>query len=567
MTNREAILSLLLVRGWGVLLAASLLLGTLSLPAVAQTPAATPTPDLTLTPEIGLTPEAEQTPEAAQAPEAAATPGGGLVPAQPSLAWSEPIMMGPGWFPEITADASGGIHVAWSSVVMERDPTVPSLRPSPGRGYSLVLYRSTRDGVEWTDAHDIAAFRQSEGSEATRPSLLVDQYGTMHMTFRYNRIFYSNTWVGEAGSAKNWMKYFPMSVDQVAYYSRIDQDSLERLHVVYTENVRTFDCPICYHLFHRYSDDNGRTWSIRSDVSSLPIGAAKPQIVIDQLDNIHVTWEAGRGGALGQLNDPTTVMYAASYDRGVSWTRPLEFVVPDGRAKNIAIGLDGLGQLVVAWVALPENTVYYQVSNNQGRSWTEAEPVPGIRGGFAVYNARLDQYTFARDSAGDLHLVLVGRTVDERRTLELLHLTWNGIGWSAPDLIYRYIGDAPEWPEIAISNGNQLHVVWFIRDEEHIFDSDRAEYSVWYSTRTIDSPEIEPVVFPTPTPVPIIQPTPTLAEPSPTPVDPSISMDPVPEDLATSIYSEFDDMLVMARALIPAAVIILLVIGIIRLRK
>jgi hypothetical protein len=495
------------------------------------------------------------------------SPPGGETSAQRQTGWSEPQLMGPGWFPTIAADASGTVHLAWSSAIMERDPNVPSLRPSHRRGYDLVLYRTTQDGVNWTDTQDIVAFRQNEGSEVTRPSIVIDPEGTMHMTFRYNRVFYSNVRVEDAGSAKNWSRYHPLSVEQVAYYSWIERDSQGRLHVVFTENVRTFDCPICYHLFYRYSDDNGRTWSIRTDVSSLPIGVVKPQMILDAEDNIHVVWEAGRGGALGQLSDPTTVMYASSYDRGMSWSRPVEFVVPDGRAKNITLGEDGLGNLVVVWLALPENTVYYQVSPNRGRTWTAAEPFTEFRGGFAVYNARLDHYTMARDAAGNLHLVLVGRVSADRQALDLLHLTWNGSSWSEPEVITTLVGDAPEWPRAVVANGNELHVTWFVRDGEHLFDSDRGEYYVWYSMRTVSAPRAGSIVFPTPTPVPTVVPTPTPFVPTPTPVDPAIAADPVAPEQALSVYGELDEMLVMGTALIPAAIIILLVVAIIQKRR
>jgi hypothetical protein len=487
--------------------------------------------------------------------------------AQVSQSWSEPLMMGPGWFPDITTDLTGSVHVAGSNAIVERDPNVPSLRPSHRRGYDLVLYRTSTDGLEWSETYDIAAFRQSEGSEVTRPALLIDPDGTFHMTFRYNRVFYSQARIEEAASAKAWSKPYPLSVEQIAYFSRIARDSQGRLHVVFTENVRTFDCPICYHLFYRYSDDNGRSWSIRTDISSLPIGTAKPQLLIDGSDNIHVVWEAGRGGALGQLSDPTTVMHAASYDNGQSWNRPVEFVIPDGRAKNITIGLDGMGKLVVAWLALPENTIYYQVSSDQGRTWSDLQPLPGVRGGWAVYAARLDHYTMATDSMGNLHLVVVGRVEGDRGRLDLVHLTWDGFNWREPEIITSYIGDAPEWPRIAISGGNRLHVVWFIRDEDHIFDSDQGDYSVWYSMKTITAPAAEAGQFPTPTAVPIVLPTPTVAAPTPTPVDPSIALDPVSPEQAMSVYGELDEMLVMSQALLPAVVLLLGLIALIRMKR
>jgi hypothetical protein len=221
----------------------------------------------------------------------------------------------------------------------------------------------------------------------------------------------------------------------------------------------------------------------------------------------------------------------------------------------------------VVWLALPENTVYYQVSRNKGRSWSDAAPFTNLRGGFAVYNARLDHYTMAKDAGGNLHLVLVGRVSDDRRALDLLHLTWNGSAWSEPEIITTLLGDAPEWPQAVVANGNELHVTWFVRDEEHIFDSDRGVYYVWYAWRKLSAPRIEPVSFPSPTPVPTRVPTPTQPFLTPTPVDPMIAHDPVDPDQALSVYGELDEMLVMGRALIPAAALVLLIIAIIQLRR
>jgi hypothetical protein len=278
-------------------------------------------------------------------------------------------------------------------------------------------------------------------------------------------------------------------------------------------------------------------------------------------------WEAGRGGALGQLTEPTTVMYAASYDRGQNWTRPFEFVVPDGRAKNITIEEDRFGNLVVAWLALPENNVYYQVSADQGRTWSEPQPIEGVRGSWAVYNSRLDHYTMTRDSAGHIHLILVGKATAERGTLDLIHLTWNGLSWSEPDIITSMLGDAPEWPRAVVANGNELHVTWFVRDEDHIFDSDRGQYTVWYANRTLSSPRTVPVSFPPPTPEPVVVPTPTPVIPTPTPVDPVVYLTPVSPELTSNIYGELDDLVVMGQALIPAAVLILLIVAVVQFRR
>jgi hypothetical protein len=472
--------------------------------------------------------------------------------------WTPPRSLGAGWFPDITADRSGRVHVAWAS---SSRPVLGSLPGEFPRGYDTVMYMNTVNGETWSESHDIAALAQDGGSEATRPALLVDDDGVFHMTFRDQTIYYARAPVLDAFSAQAWLSRQAISVNQVGYYSQLGLDSQGVLHIVFTENLRTPECAICYHVFYRRSTDNGRNWSIRSDLSRFPTGTADPRLLIDPQDNLHVVWEAGRGGANGQLSEPTTVMYSASYDGGANWTPPVEFIVPDGRAKNAVLGLDGQGNLLAAWLSLPQGLVYYHVSPDQGRTWSEPQPVPGIWGGWAVYPARLDGYSMATDSAGNVHFVLAGRRGPAQRTLEVLHLAWSNGAWAPPTALASYFGNAPEWPRIAVSGGNQLHVVWFVRDETSMFDSDLGSYTVWYAHGASQALPLGPEPFPTATPT--VEPTPTviIPTPSPTPPDPRLGRIPISRRLGDSIYTENDEVVLMAKALLPAAAVLLLALA------
>ena len=56
----------------------------------------------------------------------------------------------------------------------------------------------------------------------------------------------------------------------------------------------------------------------------------------------------------------------------------------------------------------------------------------------------------AQDGAGNVHLVVVGRTAADQQTLNVLRLEWNGTNWSAPDVVTTVDpatrGDVPQWP-------------------------------------------------------------------------------------------------------------------------
>lgn len=492
---------------------------------------------------------AQQPPETAAAPDVSAS-------------WSLPLEVGAGWFPDITADASGRVHIAWSSSMEDEEANATKAFDEPLEGFDLVMYSYTDDGRTLAPANDIIALPWiAGGSEVTRPALLVGMDGLFHMTYRDMHLFYDRVRVDEVMNAQAWKMPYPLGTDQVDYFSRLAVDSSGTLHMVYTENVRTPGCEICYHIYYRTSSDNGYTWSYRTDISRFSTGAAKPQILVDSNQNIHVVWEAGLGGAYGQLTDPTTAMYAASYDGGVTWTTPREFAVVDGQAKHITIGEDGVGNLVVAYLVVPEDLLMYSVSLDNGRTWIEPAPIPGVYGSWRNYQSRLDDYSIARDSFGYLHLVFVGRLLEFGDTLDVLHMVWNGLSWSVPDQVTSLSGDVPEWPRIAVNGGNQLHVVWFVRDEANIFNSDVGVYRVFYSNRLVSAAQRPFIEFPTPTAANTPTAVADLAEPTPTPVDPQIRTSPVVPGVGEAPYTETDEMLQMGKALLPALVVIALMVG------
>ncbi len=475
--------------------------------------------------------------------------------------------MGYGWFPDIAADSYGGLHIVWST-----GKTIPAVgggtllaTPAPDE-FDVVMYTTSVNGINWSAPDDIAAM--ASGGEVTRPSLLIDPGGVLRITYREVGIFYSEAPLDGSISARTMQSPKVVSEKQVAYFSRMAMDSKGVIHLVYTENVPSPSCPICYHVFYRQSVDGGKTWSLRLDISQNNIGSAKPQFIIDKKDNLHVVWEAGVGGAYGQLDDPSSVMYATSHDGGKTWSKPYKFSSPNNWARNITIGEDGQGNLVVAWLAPDEDQIYYQISYNHGLTWSNPEAIPNVWGGWSVYNARLDDYTMATDSDGNLHLVFVGRLSADDKNLEILHLTWNGSTWSKPDFITRLVGDVPEWPRLTVSLGNQLNVVWFVRGQTHIWDSDSTHYRIWYSHLITQTAALTPVPSPTPAPdiISTSVPTPTVL-PTATQIPPQLAAALHSPMTNFSIYSEYGNMLLMAKSLLPGILLLGLVFIVVRIRR
>jgi hypothetical protein len=485
-------------------------------------------------------------------------------------AWSEPVMLSiPGqfsWFPDVAVDLTGRIHVVWSAGVTANRVAFDS-----------VMHTSSEDGVTWTDVNDIFVVRQPNAGEsaATRPTLFVDAYNNLHGIYTdYFKLFYSIAPAEGADSASVWSPAKLLGSGEPVYYSWMAADSQNRLHVVYTENVYTRSCPICYHVYYRQSDDGGEKWSEPVDVSRFATGAAKSQLLIDRQDNLHVVWEAGTGGSLGQLLGQAVARYAASYDGGVTWSLPVEFGSPItttvlNESKSIVIGEDGREQLLIVWLASPEDRLYFQRSTDQGRSWTAPEIIPAIWGGQSVYPTRLDAYALKTDSAGNLHLIAAGRLEEKQRTLDLLHLVWDGATWSTPEPIVRLSGDVAEWPRLAVRGGNELHLVWFVRNKEAAFGSEAssARYAVWYARRQLDTPAIiaTPLVRPTQpvTALPTVEDQPS-ATPTPRPTERPILTSP---SNRVDAYGETDYLLYIGLSLTPVLGLIGLILLGIRLRQ
>lgn len=489
-----------------------------------------------------------------------------LVPGQiqaQNAGWSRPQQLSapgsPAWFPDIVADLSGRVHVVWAGGDTEFDQ---------------VLYREFDPATGWSSTNDLAAFPIVRGeSAATRPTLLADDQ-LLHITYtNYEGVYYSNAPILDALAAGAWQDATVVDGDQTSYFSRVARDSDGNLHLVYTENTPQTGCQQCYHLYYIRSSDQGQRWTAPYDISIAPTGAAKPQLVVGPDGVIHAVWESGYGGGLGQVRDPTQAMYASSADNGNTWSVPMELSAtedPNELARNIAIGLDGNGALLAVWSNQLQEVVNYRVSRDGGRTWSQTQPIPGLLGGWSVYQQRLDDFTIAQDSAGNLHLVTVGRRLIEQAGLDLLHTVWNGSGWSTPEVVASYNGDVPEWPRLAVNLGNQLDLVWFVRGEKNLNNSDAGDFSVFYASRTVDAPPIAPgEIVASPNSIPDTDNVVSLTDGSTAPVQvatvsPLLEVGAPKNTLENTIFgqtitSENDEVLLIALALVPVLAIILVI--------
>jgi hypothetical protein len=517
-----------------------------------------------------------------QSASAAALPSGNLQQGT----WSNPVSLTPQqsntWFPDIIADTTGRLHVVFAGGMV---------------GYDAVLYSTSMDGRDWSVMNDIAVIAQKNDnySDATRPSLLITQDGYLNLNFGTSNAYFSRSPALTANLATSWSQPVKLNGTNSPYFSKTIEDNQGVFHMILTENQPSSFCTSCYHLFYRSSKNQGQDWSEPVDISKDNIGSAKPQMITDQKGNFFAVWESGTGGALGNVQNPSIVMFAASYDNGLTWDEAVQ-LAPNSfdASRNIAIQMDKKGALVVAWLGLPDNKVFYQVSSDLGKNWSNPHPISEVGGAWDQYPSQLDDYSMAVDGSGNIHLVLVGMKVPPEATpepgvtptplptptpipqinakiqLSILHLTWNGDTWSQPEEVVKYKGNVPEWPRVAVSLGNTLNMVWFVRDEKNVWNTDKGHYRIWYSRKELSIPAVPTVVkvFPTQassTPVVKAATTDSSATMVASPTVVPTLQDTILQNQL--YYTEKDYLKVVGIALIPVILIIMVIGGIILRRR
>lgn len=414
--------------------------------------------------------------------------------------WSTPVEISGkvgGWFPDVAADNSGRVHVVWQSGFS--DTTSVDI---------AALYYAGRFQGTWSTPNDIALV--SPAGVALRSSIAADQEGRLHLIYKglgslaSDRLTNENLWATAArgdlaGSVQAWRSPTRLTRFDQGYYSDLAVDASGVVHAIWTESALGN-----WGLFYAHSSDGGITWS---EPVALDAGKAvwwyRAHLKIDSDNRLHVVWEIidpalGNNSPYGYGTTKATV-YATSKDGGTTWTavaftsngQPESYATLDVAALNRdtaqagpqqpTVGIDGRGNIVLVFREPKSNHVLYRVSAD-GQVWSSSLPIPGIQAGIP---RPFDVYDLATDSAGHLHLVMVG-VPNGANAMALLHSEWDGQQWADPQTIAS-APLFPEYPKIAIGEGRRLHVVWFDGDAPGV---DRHPVGIWYSTAITTAPAI-----------------------------------------------------------------------------
>lgn len=399
----------------------------------------------------------------------------------------------PSWFPDVLVDRSTLAHLFWVSWRKEAD--------NPHGGYDSVVHCLVTAG-ECSAPTEILTFDWWGGINATRPVAAVDDRDQIHVLARGMtgvggrvHLYHSSTAAAQAVGPGAWSTPVQVSGEGSASYAAIVADQQGTIHIAWSEQVpapperRSPTCAAYAHIFYRRSTDRGETWSAATDLTPASAVAEKPQLILSAENGVHLLWEEGPGPYSCNTVDPVGAAIVSSSDHGITWSAPTMFVAPHDAPQRPAAAYDGQS-LVVIWGLLKSKDVFYQRSSDGGRSWSAPQTIPEVRS--RALENDLDTYHMAADQRGHVHAVLVGRRVqDPPDTSSVLHVEWNGSEWAAPQVIFTSDGDVPEWPRIAVAADGTLHVVWYVRDAAHVWQSNGGRYRVWHAQHQ-GTPVVQP---------------------------------------------------------------------------
>lgn len=353
---------------------------------------------------------------------------------------------------------------------------------------NAIFYRKWTPESGWTPPVDIILTGLG-GGPATLQDVKLDQQGNFHTIFNISslqsgNLYYSSAYIESAASSKSWSS--PVLIGPQAgpfSFSSLSVADNNHLLVFYAGEISGAG------LYFIHSDDGGRSWSQPLALSSttqknISYGAIKSLVDVD--GSVHIVWslinELGLGEEVhyGRLNAnhdaleaETTIATREGEDYSTTW--------PDIIRDN--------DQLILFYQDSFPATRFMRLSKDNGNTWSlPVQPFP--------YIGEYETTAMAKDSLGNIHLLLGNRTIDPE-IHGMWYSQWLGNRWSTLSAItygQKTAAFDPSVPRAVILNGNLLFVTWW--NDTRVNDRTGA----WYSYRLLDAPPIAPQPYDTPSP-------------------------------------------------------------------
>jgi hypothetical protein len=325
-----------------------------------------------------------------------------------------------------------------------------------------------------------------------------------------------------ADNAINWSEPIPLAL---GYYNGLLADHNDVFHAVssggplagspgsYTlsQNLESNFCSFCADVIYRRSVD-GRNWTVPANLTNSHKGADKVEIWESQSQRIYINWDSGFDWYVGR-GAPEDVRLIYSDDGGETWSDPVIISDADNQFQNPMQGQFtelGDGSLLAVWrfSTGPDQSIYSQLSNDAGLTWTEPEAIPGVLAR-DTNETPLDDYELVTDKLGNAHLFAVVNTTYAERS-SLVEIEFRQGQWRPEQIVYEASPErVPEWPQAKIGPQNDIHLTWFVRvrsvQTPPAVKPGDVPLEVYYAHRSGTMPEQPTQAFsPTQTPLPTI---------------------------------------------------------------
>lgn len=459
------------------------------------------------------------------------------VAAEGPLVWTpaQPVAedLDTSWFPEIAADPGGTFWMVWSGNLTDENAN-----ETGAINGAIMISKKTPEG--WTPAVDLYVM---SGGTASRPMLAIDDT-FIHLIFRTDthgqgeKHFYMRAALAaDPTNLHSWSEPIAIAGGQ-SYWSDIATLPDHTLLVSYNQRITSTldsDAEQQTALYTRRSRNQGTTWEAPVRVSPPGDRVARNSLAVSPADGtVTLVWDVGYDNMSGK-GEPAGIFSAVSTDSGASWEDVQRIDAPEAKVASEAAAGTVVQSMVASngtltmlvYRSTAHDMLLYRTSADGGRTWQPEVAIEDVVARPYLTDHQFDKYGLAADSAGNFILTYIGTNPDAPDGLSAMSVIYEDEAWSSPTIIGGLIG-FPEYAQIAVALGNQVQLVYFVRDQQF---QDLGHYVLWVTSTTTDAPASQPQPIkpdPDPAPMPTAAPVVQLeiqVEPVPTPLPPT---DPVP---------------------------------------
>jgi hypothetical protein len=407
------------------------------------------------------------------------------------------------------------------------------------------IYYTYWDGETWSRI--TPALELPEG-EAAWPAIAAGPGNELFLIAQNNRgtLYFSRATSGSAAAASSCSTPTRLETGHDGEVGSVDMawDAAGTIYVAYSVPLNEKRG-----IYLVLSEDEGKTWSEPLQVFD---GAAAgfdlvgaPSLLTSSNGSLHITWkeQSIEGDGIPQ---PVSLYYARSEDGGHTFSDADQVVDEPVAWRELVT--DGKGNLHLLWQPQDSlTTVWDQVSQDSGHTWQYPQGLP-------------DQGTLAAvtgDSAGRLNLVDVGPGA-------LSHWLWDGSRWQSEAPLGMPLSSQQASPvDLLAATVNKQGKMMVVMAEQ-TSEANAAERTLLFATRTLELPQKQTAIPEIPTQT-LSSPTLTPATASPEPLltaTTSVENQSVAEGQTEPVETN-DPITPFKAALIPVALLLLVVLGLV----